>query len=439
VLRHRLVLLIVPVLALALFAGCSSEARAPQHAILVTVDTLRPDRLGAYGDETAESPQIDLLARQSIRFERAYSHSSMTVPAMATLFSGQLPAVHAMHTNRRGPKPRFRDLPTLATRLHDEGFATAAFVGSYVLRPDRGFDRGFDRYREAERVREHPQNLAGPLTDKAIAWLVERDPSSRLFLWIHYQEPHGPYIPPDFDPGAVAPPRTDDVILPQNDTHSGYDGIPKYQWLGHGRLEEYEARYAGEIRTFDRHLGRLIDVLDELGILDSSVLVFTSDHGESFGEDDLYCAHGEGLGESLLRVPLLLRVASGHPGVRKDRVRLIDVARTMLELLEVDAQGFGGQSLLEPRGDRPVVAQVTDVSDRPWRSVHVKGSELRQRKGHAAELIGERFPGSTSGVADLQAKLAAALDAQAPWPEEQPRLAVPAEEEAALRSLGYVE
>ena len=130
--------------ALLMTLSCAEEAPDPsrslRHAILITVDTLRPDRIGAYGYGRADSPHLDALASESIRFEYAYAHSSMTAPSFASLLTGSLPSRHRIFDNggNLGKKA-----PTVTTWLHGAGFVTGAFLGNYALRPNRGFDRGF--------------------------------------------------------------------------------------------------------------------------------------------------------------------------------------------------------------------------------------------------------------------------------------------------------
>lgn len=428
---------LILLMALSCADQVPSSPDSLRHAILITVDTLRPDRIGAYGYAKADSPNLDALANQSIRFNNAYAHSSMTSPSFASLLTSHLPSRHRIFDNGGNLDQK---IPTVATRLHTAGFATGAFLGNYALRPNRGFDRGFDSYTQEyeakEAIRKHPERLAGPITDEAIEWVSRRDPEDRIFLWVHYQEPHGPYTPPSFRPSDE---NESDKVLPENDTNSGLAGIPMYQWLGHGRLSEYEARYDGEITEFDRHLGRLLSTLDEQGILDQSVLIFTSDHGEAFGEEDLYCVHGDGLGDAMLRVPLLLRLPGQPSSVREDRVRLIDVSRTLLDAVGVQAKAFAGKSLLIDEGDRPVVAQVRSHRKIWWRSYREGDYELRQQGKNPAVLYGAEGVGAEE-VEAIRVRLLDVLRRTAPWRrKKQQETPLTAEEEEALRSLGYLD
>ena len=415
---------------------CACGPAPPQHAILITVDTMRADRFGAGGHEQARTPHLDAFASDAIYFTRAFAHSSFTVPSMASLHTGRLPGEHKLFVNY-GKLPQ--EMPSLAKVLRGRGFETGAFIGSYALRPSRRFNQGFmtytDDFNSSEAFRDQPENRAGPLTDAALAWLRKREPDQRIFLWIHYQEPHGPYTPETFDP-----PDAEGLELPMNPKNTGIGGIPKYQWLGHGRLAEYEARYDGEITDTDRALGRFLEGLKQLGLFDDSVIVFTSDHGEAFGEDDLFCTHGEGLSDALLRVPLIVRVPQSPPVVRDDTVRLIDVASTMLEVLQVRLDRLGGHSLLEDLGDRTVVAQVGRSEKERWRSVRIRDYELRENGNEVRTLLRGGTIVDSADSNSWEQTLARVLELNAPWPTDRKKEPALSEEERAnLKALGYVD
>ncbi|MBW2400166.1 MAG: sulfatase [Deltaproteobacteria bacterium] len=417
--------------------GCGQQ---PKHLVLITVDTLRADRIGAYGYQAAKTPVIDSLAGESIRFEHAYSHASLTKPAVASLLTGQLADQHGVYHNQGKLNPEVR---TLAEQLSAHGFESAAFIGNYILRRGYGLERGFANYTDEfvsmELKRPIPENPAGVLVADALEWVAAQAPDRRLFLWLHLLEPHGPYTPPDFE----RPPRIPgEAALPESRSQSGRNAIPRYQWLGHGRLSEYLLRYDAEITDVDRHLGTLMQGLRENGILEDSVVVFTSDHGEAFGEDDLYCAHGEGLGDVLLRVPLLLRVPGESPAVRNDLVRLIDVMPTLLESLGIESERLPGETILRDRGDRRLISQSVNFRQgRAWRGLRDDGFEIIQEKG-GATVIRHTSPtglGEEKGIpAQVREQLRAELERVSRWHEVGAVRLQPGEQRA-LRALGYVE
>jgi len=416
--------------ALLLLAGCGDGPGRARHVVIVSVDTLRADRLGAYGYARARTPAIDALAAESVRFERAYAHSSMTLPSVASLLTGHAPGRHGVLSNMMSLG---EGSDTLATRLRAAGFRTGGFVGNPVLRREAGIAEGFEHYAESFRVDgelvKAPEHSAALLTSAALGWLDSLDPGSRVFLWLHYQEPHGPYQPQHFE---APEPSEDEIELPQNSSHSGRGGIPRYQWLGHGRLSEYQARYDAEIAELDQELSRLLLGLRQRGLLEQSALVFTADHGEAFGEEGVFCAHGEGLGETLLHVPLLLRVAGEAAALRRDRVGLADVAPTMLRLAGVSSSA---SSLTEDLGDRTIVAQMLgEVGDwNSWRSIRSGSRELSEREPRPGKTAPEPLP-------ELR-ELRTALDAVAPWlGDGRPdALELGPREREALRNLGYLE
>jgi len=425
-----------------LVAACSEPAA--QNFVMITVDTLRPDHLGAYRYANARTPEFDLLATESIQFDNAYAHASITAPSMASLLTGLLPSQHRVYGNG-GVLPE--SLPTMATLFREEGFRTAAFLGNYALRPSSRLDRGFEHYtREytsSEGIRDHPENRAGHLNQLAIEWLDTLAEDQRFFLWVHYQEPHGPYEPPEYDPPGE---NENEVVLPLGRGESGFRAIPDYQWIGHGRLSDYKARYDGEIREMDRHLGELLRALRQRRLLDNSVLLFAADHGEAFGEDDLFCAHGEGLNDALLRVPLLLRIP-GHSAIhREDRVRLIDVVATMVELFDLSPPRLFGRSLMRNEGDRTVVSQIGWRSDFRWRSLWIGDGEIHDLPNGRRKTVG--FPGAGADATSedsqkVQAeidKAAALLNGLAPWPHrKRGGTRLTQEERRNLRALGYGE
>jgi arylsulfatase A-like enzyme/Tfp pilus assembly protein PilF len=295
---------------LALAVSCREAGPTPasrsaaRHLVLVTVDTLRADHVGAYGG-TVPTPNLDRLAREGALVEQASAHVPLTRPSHVSLFSGLLPTETGVRDN---VSPAVApDSPLLAEVLRAAGFATAGFVSSVVLARASGLDRGFERYADAfEADPEDPRflNTAQKRGDRtlaeALAWLEENRRAPRLGLWLHLYDPHDPYEPPE--PYA-----------------SRFSDRP----------------YAGEVAWSDELVGRLDAALARLGLAEDTLLVVTADHGEGLGE------HGESLHgffayESTLRVPLLLRGPGVAPAIRLEGpVGLVDLLPTLLDLLDL--------------------------------------------------------------------------------------------------------
>src|SRR5262245_33163745 len=264
-----------PILAALCLAGCGGEP-APRLFLLVSVDTLRADRLGAYGSDRGLTPRIDALARESELFRAAYAPASHTLPSIAALWTGRLPQEVGVVDNLSRLAP---GAPTLAAELAERGFATAAVVSNWVLRRSSGLDAGFavydDELPHRESAREVPERSAGATTDAALQ-LVEQcaaEPARRCLVWAHYQDPHGPYTPPAGGRELhLARERAESDgrrLLPLLSGPFGAGGIPSYQALGDEReVAFYRAGYDAEIAYLDTEVGRLLDGLRERGLYD---------------------------------------------------------------------------------------------------------------------------------------------------------------------------
>ncbi len=284
-------------------AAPAAAAPAAQSLLLITIDTLRADRVGAYGYRPARTPAIDALAARGVRFERAYSPAPITLPAHATIMTGRNPPGHGSRHN--GMRIDL-SVPTVADTMRRAGFVTAGFVGAFPLDRRFGTIKGFQTY--GDRMPRGPQGRPASerpgreVADEAVAWLSAHQ-AERFFLWVHLFEPHAPY-------GDAADRRP------------------------------VASRYDDEVAESDRQVGRVIEALGSAGA--ATLITVASDHGEAFGE------HGENshsvfVYDTTLRVPLVI----AGPGVRKSvvgtAVGLVDLAPTWLAHLGVrrfDADGI---------------------------------------------------------------------------------------------------
>ena len=346
-----------------LSVGCFEEP--PRSVLLVTIDTLRADALSLDAASGAAPGPLRSFARLGARFEWAFSTCSYTVPAHASIMVGRYPSFHSVGL-LNGQHALTPDEETLAEMLGAAGYRTAAITSNASLDHRIGLDQGFetydDRLPDRELVRDLRERRAGDAVDRALEKLraFEGDP---FFLWLHLQDPHGPYTPPAASSDRV--PRFDfesaSRELPVGPDHSGYRAIPMYQAFGdERRVEQYAGRYQREVDYADRELGRLFEYLQEGGRLDDMLVLLTSDHGESMGEDDFYFQHGHSVGLEQVHVPLLVVGAD----VVSDRVvstpvTTMDIFATVLEFLEQpipnDTQS---RELYESlRRDRPIDAR----------------------------------------------------------------------------------
>ena len=358
--RRRPQLALAAAVGLALVWACAPQPKPSphRHLILITVDTLRADRLAPWGGDARVAPRLNALASESVVFERAYAPASFTLASMTGMLTSRYPEEVGIERNVH---QLGSEVPTLADALAREGFRTAAVVSNFALRREAGLAGGFevydDAYPQRERVRRKPERVADHTTDAAIRVIDGLDTDAeRVFLWVHYQDPHGPYTPPaDWRDRYLDPnPRGDAVQLERSPDRRGDGAIPAYQFL-EGRRDPawYVAGYDGEVGFADLQIGRLLDSLRERELLEESVVVFTADHGEGLGEHDYWFAHGEHLTDPLTRVPLMIRSPVLAPTTRADLASLLDVWPTVAGLLGVAVpDGLRGRDLTRVEAER---------------------------------------------------------------------------------------
>ncbi|HJQ83450.1 MAG TPA: sulfatase, partial [Candidatus Binatia bacterium] len=325
---------VVLALRLAGLVDASRTSHGP-NLLLVSIDTLRADRLGAYGAAVPTSPEIDRrLAGEGVVFERCWSQSPKTTPSHMTLLTSLYPPVHGIElwedtTPGAVLNPRVR---TLADVLENAGYATAAFTGGAHVHRSRGFGQGFDVYK-------HGQELA-----RALAWL-DAHPRRKFFLFFHTYQVHDPYLPPEELIARFAP-NADGPILAavrrlRGGAGAGWEAGHRLFWAAvdpqsPGDTATVSRLYDAGIRHMDATtMAPLLDRLDALGLARDTLVVFLSDHGEAFAEHGRFL-HDDLYGETL-HVPLILRFPGRLTrGTRvPEPVRLVDVMPTILDLLGV--------------------------------------------------------------------------------------------------------
>lgn len=392
------------------------------NVLLVTIDTLRADRVGSYGHASASTPVLDALAARGVRFETAIAHVPLTGPSHASILTGLGPLGHGFRENAGFILPA--QAKSGAEDFRQAGYRTAAFVSAFPLDRRFGFDRGFETYddhlpkgNDARRT-PYVERFADATTDAALRWLEAPPgtPAQPFFLWVHYYDPHAPYEPP-----------------------------------GEFSVRFRTAPYDGEVAFADQQLGRLLHALETQGLLGRTLVLAMSDHGEGLGE------HGEGthglfVYDSTLKVPFIV----AGPGIGGGRVartvaRGIDVLPSLL-----DYAGLEPRPEIEGRSLRPAI-EGREMSDAPayaetlypqrefgwaplfaWRTARHKMIEAPRPELYDLE----KDPGETANragsenarLAEMRQKLEVVLSRTAPAASAE----VDPESAEMLRALGYV-
>ena len=301
-------------LALALVLGsCAEEVRGPS-AVLITLDTTRADALGCYGNARSSTPNLDRLAAEGVRFERAYAVAPLTLPSHTSMLTGLYPPRHGVRSN--GPLPAPSSAATLAELASRAGLETAAFVSAAVLDARFGLAQGFARYDAPVKAKgaqaQYEERPGAETVARAADWLESCD-GTPFFLWVHLFEPHAPYAPPaEFQGPAFGEP------------------------------------YLGEVAAADRAVGRLLEALESAGAGETTTVVVVGDHGEALG-DHGEVSHGSLCYDATLHVPLIVRPAGGlGAGATEARVvSVADVFATLAAALDLSGVDAGdGQDLL---------------------------------------------------------------------------------------------
>jgi arylsulfatase A-like enzyme/tetratricopeptide (TPR) repeat protein len=421
------------------------------NVLLITIDTLRLDRVGAFGGRPGLTPHLDQLAAQGLRLTRAYSAAPLTLPSHASILTAVSPPVHGLRANglfRLGPK-----LPTLATVLKEAGYRTGAFVGAFVLDARFGLNRGFDVYddRYGEKAPGDPaegaERRAEDVVKPAAAWINQQSNhrenqqspigNQQWFAWVHLYDPHEPYRAPE----------------PYASQHEPYDA---------------EVAYA------DAMVGRLLDALRAAGQLEHTLIVVAADHGESLGEHGER-THGVFVYDVTMRVPWIIsgsgfrvqgsgagfRVRGSGFGTADDRlVRLIDLAPTVLDLVAVaPPSSFEGRSITSPvvsgfsrtapLDDRTAYieamdanltrnwAPLTAVVSRDYKLIDLPNAELYdlRKDPHEAANLFSRNAERARTLGSLLRGMTASFQARGSSGE---RTTLSADARQRLQALGYV-
>jgi arylsulfatase A-like enzyme len=413
-------------------ASCSQPSGLPAaNGILVSLDTVRADRLGAFGYPAGTTPHLDRFARGGTQFARCIAQAASTLPSHRALFQSR-PASQVSG-----------ELPMLAEILRDAGLRAVALTGGGNVAGELGFARGFERYEESDLGLGWSADQLGAFLDQA--------GGTPFFAFLHGYDAHVPYDPPPpyhtlYDPGYSGPvtgPETRSLCRALRGLEGGEAPI-----LGDADRRHLVALYDGAIRALDARFGRLVRLLESRGLDESTLVAVTSDHGEEFWDHGSllhsHTVHGE-----LVHVPLILAVPGASPRLVGATVRSLDIAPTVLEALGLPpAPSHRGRSLLAAAYGAPIEPAAAPSEMGPWKALESERWKViaHTAQGTLSMYDLERDPGETRDVgpasaanaergAALGRELAAMVGAA---PVREMDTASP-ELTERLRALGYVE
>jgi len=369
---HSVAVVLAVIVAVSAGCGSTPDGRIDaRHVVFISLDTVRADHLGLYGNGTVKTPNLDRLASESIVLDDFMTAAPTTLASHATLFTGKYP--HSHGTPRNGFVVNDENV-LLAELLRDGGFKTAGFAASFALASRFGIARGMGHYDEefslfsgSDDVIQDERN-AEAVTGAALGWLGSAGADDRLFMFVHYFDAHAPY---------AAPPPYDTMY-----DERGREGLP--EWFSVSQEcslnpgvateinERFAAQYASEISYLDHHVGRLLDALREKGILDETLLVVTSDHGENLWDHPACFDHGWNVFQSTIRSMGIVRLPGAlNAGTRVGTVTgNIDILPSVLESLGISLpNGIDGDAIDLRHPERTEGRIRFAEATKPWKSV----------------------------------------------------------------------
>ncbi len=421
------VLLAAVLLAPSFFCSLSCKGKSARpNVIIVTLDTTRADHIGCYGNNNIETPVMDRLAKEGVRFDRLYASAPITLPNHASILTGTHPAFHGARNN--GTFKVDESITTAAEIFKNRGYQTAGFIASFPLLARFGLDQGFDVY--DDRIEEgkekrtflFQERRAEDVNRAVFNWLDKRQ-DGPFFVWVHYFDPHFSYEAP-----------------------SPY------------REKYFFEPYDGEIAYADAQLGELLSRFREKGLLENAIVVVTADHGESLGEHKEK-THAILIYYATVQVPLIIWAPGILPAgqVEEDLVRSIDILPTVLDYADIevpsDVQGVSLRPLIEDREDSLDLIAYTEtlapflhfhwtplesVRTNEWLYIHAEPEELYNLKNDPKELdnLADAEPKTLARTRDIFKKEKNAI--QNPSPVDG-TIRMDAETQDRLRALGYIQ
>jgi len=432
------------------------EAGGPANLLIVTVDTLRSDALGCYGNVHGHTPNLDALASDGVVFERSHAPIATTFPSHASMFTGVYPRVHGVRWNGQSLDEGW---VTLAERLSDEGYATGAFVSYKSMVNRGGLGQGFETVSDPTHAKWDGARSGDETVAMASEWLTKHA-DGPFFLWVHLFEPHSPYPMTDYaaqSMGDYSGPFSAGIAA------EDFSSLPK-GWADdpHERAA-IRALYDGRVRDADRQVGRILESLTECNAREDTLVVVLGDHGQLLGEHGIL-GHGPVLHEEVLRTPFIL----DEPGPRvgpariEELVGVIDLTPTVLDLLGLPTlDGTQGRSLVPSLRGRPsegslYFAEVRVTGSKKAESVDAVDDPVAALRGRYKVVVtpkgvtffdlkkdpGEQSPGAQEDLPESARGLLDLARIHQKMPSGQSSLEasqqLDAETLAELKALGYL-
>jgi arylsulfatase A-like enzyme len=401
--------------------------------LLIVVDTLRKDHLGCYGYSRNTSPNVDRLARESVRYDRAISQAPWTAPSVGSLLTSQYPGVLGIEDEASILEDEWIVLPEV---LREHGYVTAAVVSHIYCSSRWNFDQGFDFFDESN-IQGHNDSTSADVTWEALTFLENRT-DAPFFLFLHYFDPHDTYL------------EHTGFLFPSDEEYQLHQ-LPEN--LRPEDIAEVVRRYDSEIAFTDHHIGKVLDRLRELELYDDTLIVFTADHGEEFREHGSF-RHGYTLYDELINVPLIIKYPDRGGEEVGHTVALLDLYPTILDLAGISVEhGMQGVSLAGSATGEEAPAR-TVFSETSRNNLLLRAAVTRRHKlilnprtveFEFYNLVAD--PGEQNilddadpdGYLSLSESLQTWLNETSATRREGTRIELTPEEQERLRSLGYLE
>lgn len=450
--KHWLIIFLAVVFVCIVVAGLilvKKEEKKDFNIILISIDTLRADHLGCYKYERNTSPAVDEFREDAVLFRRCTAQSTSTLASHASMFTSLIPSHHRAYFTRSQPLPD--NLQTMAEFLRQENYRTISFNDGGQISAKFGMDQGFEIY-ESLPAKKPAEMTFKRIVNKAIKWIDGHfQPGEKFFLFLHTYETHHPYTP-----GKKYLERFE----------SGYNGnLPRHisveliKQINNGEVTINEEdkkhivnTYDAEIRAMDESFGRFMRFLKERKLYDNTLVIFTSDHGEEFGEHGIWATHSHALFNEQLHVPLIMKLPASRFASRKVNhlVRSIDIFPTVMDFLGENIPGYvEGISLLPLIKGVKSDVNIFTISQRDMQKTYpreywsiIKGKwKLYNKKLY--NLL--KDPGELQDVADSNIKVKTRLESIAvhflkriKWQHSTKRVKLDEKTKKKLKTLGYV-